>query len=138
LTACSLALKPSWTLAAVLAALHGLALGAAVEALSGMPMVLALAGVVVSFVGTSADALRRLPSSVIWLELQEDGTGRWRDRTGREHAVRTAHATWASPGLVVLGLASARWRTRWLVLLPDAAPAENLRRLRVWLRWRPA
>ena len=87
---------------------------------------------------TTADALQRLPSSVVWLELQEDGTGRWRDRAGREHSIRAARATWASPGMVVLGLASSRWRTRWLVLLPDSAAAEALRHLRVWLRWRPA
>jgi hypothetical protein len=138
LTACSIALKPSLTLAAILAALHLAAFGAAFASLSGLPAALVCAGVLVSAACSVADALQRLPSSVLWMELQEDGTGRWRDRIGREHPVRATQASWASPGLIVLGLGGSRWRTRWVVLLPDSAPAQALRSLRVYLKWRPA
>jgi hypothetical protein len=138
LTACSLALKPSWTLAALLSVLHGMALCAAFVALSGFPLALVGFGVLVSCVVSLADALQGLPASVAWLELQEDGTGRWRDKKGREHPVRAARGTWVSPELVILGLVPPRGRTRWLVLLPDSAAGEALRGLRVWLRWRPA
>jgi hypothetical protein len=138
LTACSIDLKPSRMLAAVLAGTHLLALAAAGASLSGVPLALVCTGIAVSAACTSADALLRLPTSVVWLELQEDGTGRWRDRTGQEHPVRAAHASWSGPGLVVLGLRRSRWRTRWVLLLPDSAPGDALRRLRVWLKWRPA
>jgi hypothetical protein len=40
--------------------------------------------------------------------------------------------------MVVIGLRATPWRTRWLVLLPDSAAPERLRRLRTWLKWRPA
>jgi len=39
--------------------------------------------------------------------------------------------------LVVVNLCMPGRRGRTLVLLPDCAAAEELRRLRVWLRWRP-
>jgi hypothetical protein len=120
-----------------MAVLHALALGAAAATLSGVALILVCAGVLVSGACTIADALLRLPSSVMSMELQEDGTGRWRDRAGREHPVISARATWVGAGVVVLGLRSSAWRTRWLLLLPDSAAAEAQRRLRVWLKWRP-
>jgi hypothetical protein len=137
LTGCCLALKPSLSLAAVLAALHLLAITAAAATFSGIALVLVACGLVLSAGYGVAEALLRLGSSVRWLELQEDGSGRWRDGTGREHAVIAARATWVGAGMVVLGLRSSRGRTRWLVLMPDSAPAAEIRRLRVWLKWRP-
>jgi hypothetical protein len=38
--------------------------------------------------------------------------------------------------LIVVILGKGGERGRSLVLLPDSAAAEELRRLRVWLRWR--
>jgi hypothetical protein len=137
LTACSVVLKPSRTLAAILGTVHGLALAAAIASLSGMPLVMICIGVVLSAGATVADALLRLPSSALSFDLDEDGTGRWRDRAGREHPVRAANATWVGAGVVVLGLRQSRWKAKWLVLLPDSAAGESLRRLRVWLKWRP-
>ena len=103
-----------------------------------MPLALIIVGVLLSTACTIADALLRLPSSVQAFHLEEDGSGHWRDCAGREHRVRGARASWVSAGVVVLGLRTGRWRTRWVVLLPDSAAAESLRRLRVWLKWRPA
>jgi hypothetical protein len=138
LTACSLVLTPSFKLAALLASLHALALGTGCNVLSGLPLLLVTGGILLSAGWTVSDALGRLPTSVQSMELQEDGTGRWRDRQGREHPVRAIKTGWVGPALMVLGLSSSRWRTRWLVLLPDSAPADGLRGLRVWLKWRPA
>ncbi|OGA95731.1 MAG: hypothetical protein A3G27_10275 [Betaproteobacteria bacterium RIFCSPLOWO2_12_FULL_66_14] len=136
--ACSLALKPSLRLAGAAGAVHLLALAAAWTGLSGMPLILTAAGVMLSGLCTVADALLLWPGSVARLELAENGSGRWLDRAGREHRVRAARATWVSAGVVVLGLQMSRWRTRWVVLLPDSAAAEPLRRLRAWLKWRPS
>ena len=138
MTACRIALKPSWQLATILAGIHAAAAAGAVASLSGMPLLLIVVGVLLSAACTIADALLKLPSSVQDFELAEDGSGRWRDRGGREHVVRSAQASWVSSGLVVLGLQSGSWRTRWVLLLPDSAAADPMRRLRVWLRWRPA
>ena len=110
---------------------------AALVSLRGLPLGLVASGIALSGGWSVADALLRLPSSVCAIELREDGSGRWRDRQGREHAVVDATSSWAGPVLVVLGLRVSRWRTRWVLLLPDSAPADALRRLRVWLKWRP-
>jgi toxin CptA len=131
-------LRPSRALAATVAAFHLLALGAAASTLSGVPLALICAGLAVSGACATADALLRLPGSVVSMELREDGSGRWHDKAGREHPVTSARATWVGAGVVVLGLRSTVWRTRWLVLLPDSAAADDQRRLRVWLKWRPA
>lgn len=95
-------------------------------------------GILLSGIWCVIDALLLWPSSVHVIELEEDGRGRWLDRSGRAHQVLATRASWASAGLIVLGLRTSRWRTRWLVLLPDAAAPEPLRQLRTWLKWRPA
>ncbi len=138
MTACHVVLKPSPTLAAGLIAIHALALVAASASFSGAALWLIGGGTLVSAAGTVADALRSLPSSVLSFDLEENGSGSWQDRSGREHRILQVVPTWLGAGMVVLGLKERRWSTRWLVLLPDAAEAEALRRLRVWLRWRPA
>jgi hypothetical protein len=122
----------------MLACCHLAAFVAALASVSGAPLVLIIIGVIVSGACTVADALLRMPSSVQCFELEEDGSGRWRDRAGRLHTVRRTRASWVSAGLVVLGLQTGAWRTRWLVLLPDSAASDALRQLRVWLKWRPA
>jgi toxin CptA len=137
LTPCRVVLKPSPALAAALLALHGLAAAAALTSFSGASLWLILTGLAVSAACSIADALLRLPSSVLWFDLHEEGRGRWQDRAGREHSILKVIPTWLGAGMVVLGLNASRWKTRWLVLLPDAAEAEALRRLRVWLKWRP-
>jgi hypothetical protein len=115
-----------------------MALGAAWMSLSGMPLILSATGVALSGVWTVGDALLLWPSSVIRFELEDNGSGRWFDRRGREHRINSTRTTWVSADLVVLGMQGSRWRTRWLVLLPDSAAKEAMRRLRAWLRWRPS
>jgi hypothetical protein len=48
---------------------------------------------------------------------------------GAEHFV----STW----LVVVCLLQPMLRRKWIVILRDSVPADEFRRLRVWLRWRP-
>lgn len=61
--------------------------------------------------------------------------GRWRLETGdgtRHHAWLTGG--YAHPGVVILNFRLEGGKQQSLILLPDAADAEALRRLRVWLR----
>jgi len=52
-------------------------------------------------------------------------------------AVRLAGSSVVLPGCTVLRIASEhRWLNRNLLVLPDSLPADDFRRLRVWLRWR--
>ena len=123
-------------LASLLAALHALAAGSAWLGLSGAPLLLTLAGILLSAVWTVGDALLAWTSSIHAMELEENGSGRWTDGQGRAHPVQGTRASWVSAGLVVVGLRTSRWRIRWVVLLPDAAAPGPLRQFRTWLRWR--
>jgi toxin CptA len=59
----------------------------------------------------------------------KDRTGIWLDGTlGENHFV--------SPALVVVELQAPPGRRKTLVLARDSLPADDFRRLRVWLRWR--
>jgi hypothetical protein len=128
-------LKPSWLLAGALAGAHLLALAAAVAALGRWPLLLVASGVLVSLVVTAAEALQRTAGSPRALELHEDGHCAWRDGAGQWHQGRLHGQRFVAGGLVVFALNAANGR-RWIALPPDAADAENLRRLRGWLRWR--
>ena len=69
---------------------------------------------------------------VVRIELLD---GRWRLETGdgmRHHAWLTGG--YAHPGVVILNFRLEGGKRQSLTLLPDAADAEGLRRLRVWLR----
>ena len=57
-----------------------------------------------------------------------DGTAEWRD-------VEVLDDSFVSPVLIVLRYRTADSRVRTLTLLPDSAGADDLRRLRVSLRW---
>jgi len=128
-------IRPSLILAGVLGALHVLALAAGWVSLAGWGAYLVLSGVALSAVASLAKALTVLPSAVLSLELRADGRASWRDRSGAwyEGALGTDH--YVSPLLVVLRLKPAARGIRRLVLASDSASAEQLRRLRVWLRW---
>lgn len=73
------------------------------------------------------------------LELKPDGTVAVQDWQGRWAEARILGSSFVSPRLTILNLALAGTRLpRSLVVAPDALPAEEFRRLRVWLRWRAA
>jgi len=72
------------------------------------------------------------------VRLRGDRTGKleiWHDQ--HWHAAWLAGSSVILPSCTVLRIASEhRWLNRNLVVLPDSLPADDFRRLRVWLRWR--
>src|SRR5262249_4405151 len=119
-------------LAGALFLVHALALAAAWVGLGGWARYLAWAGILASLVGWLTHTSRQARS----LELHEDGRASWADRKGDWREGRLGRSTYVSPVLVILELKPGGKGRRWMVLMGDSAPAEDLRRLRVWLRWR--
>jgi hypothetical protein len=81
-------------------------------------------------------ALLRGPGAVRSFTMQRDGAIEVERPSGARLAGRVRAGSFVAPWLVIL-----RWRregARWdstVLLLPDMAAAEDLRRLRVLLRW---
>jgi hypothetical protein len=128
-------LRPSSILAAALVLAHGLALYAVWISLGGWPRVLAVLAVLASQAATLAQALLRTPRSAVSLELAEDGRASWRDPRGAWHEGALGGSHFVSPLLVVVELKPRNRGVKRVVLLADSAPWNDLRRLRVWLRW---
>lgn len=124
-------LKPSRRLGLLLAGMTGLAwMGLWLAALPLWAQLGSGAGVV-------ALALRgwrgvRVP---VRLRLRADGQVQLRGATGEWEDVEVRGDSYVSTALVVLRYRTANMQTNSLVLLPDSAEAEDLRRLRVSLRW---
>ena len=133
----SVRLRPSPVLAVLLIAGHLLGLFALAVSLDGIALGLGAVGVVVSAIGTAAEALQCRADSPFELELREGGCGAWRDRRGRWHETSLASGGYVSQWLIIVALAGRGWRRKWVVVAPDAASGDDRRRLRVWLRWRP-
>lgn len=129
-------LQSSRILAVLLAFLHLFALFSAAVSLEGWPLILVEAGVCLSAVGAIGEALQRWPGSALELELHEDGSAAWRDRRGIWHEGKLCNSSYVSSWLLIVALAVPGAPRRPLVLLADAAAPEDLRKLRVWLRWR--
>lgn len=136
LLALRLDLKPSYRLAGLLAAAHGLALAAAWVSLAGWGGYLAAVAILISLVHSVARVLHRSGASTIALELREDGRASWRNRDGRWHEGRPGRNHFVSAALVVLELEPEGGGRKWMVLIEDSASPQDFRRLRVWLRWR--
>jgi hypothetical protein len=83
-----------------------------------------------------AAALQRGAAAVRALELGAAGAARWQDASGRWNEAEIQAGSYVSNWLIVVHLGGSGRRGRVLSLLPDCADAEELRRLRVWLRWR--
>ena len=94
------------------------------------------AGIVLALIWHVPDVLQRDARGVRALELGADGNGRWQDGSGQWHVVQVLPSSYVSPWLIVMNLGGSADAARSVVLLPDCAAAEDLRRLRVWLRWR--
>ena len=123
--------------ALALTLMAGAALAAAWSSLSELAFVPVAAGIVLALVWHVPAALQRGKRAVQALELGAEGKIRWRDGSAQWHDARILPSTYVSGWLVVMNLGEDAGRARSLVLLPDSAGAEDLRRLRVWLRWRP-
>jgi len=129
-------LKPSLWLAGALGLVHALALLAAWTSLSGWPQYLVASGVLLSAVAWIAETLHRSSGAAVSLELRADGRASWMDRNGTWHDARSGAEHFVSAALVVLSLERTTRRRKWIVLMPDSAQPDEMRRLRVWLRWR--
>jgi toxin CptA len=69
------------------------------------------------------------------LRIAADGRLQWRDDMAEWRAAEILGDSFVSAALIVMRLRTADRRVLALVLLPDSADAESLRRLRVSLRW---
>jgi hypothetical protein len=132
------ALRPSRLLAAALYAMHGLALACVL--LSGLSWWLraVLAGAVLaSLLHAVRSGVAGKPGQV--LRALEDGTLEVEGADGEPRRAQVWRDTCVYSKLIVLRYrCEGERQTRSLVLAPGSADAGNLRRLRVWLRWRAA
>jgi len=127
-------LRPSLLLAALLALVHLLALVAVWVSLDRWPLWLASAGILVSAAACLARALQLEGGAVLALELHPEERVAWKDRGGAWHDAQLGRDHFVSGFLVVMALDQPTRRGKHVVLLPDSAPAADLRRLRVRLR----
>lgn len=126
-----LRLKPSRTLGAGIVLMGVLAAVATLRAeLPAVAQVMLLGGVVWS-VALGMRHARRLPQ----LALDDDGALHVRGSEGAWQAVTVMPESLVSSALIVLRYRVPSARGLTLTLLPDSAAAEDLRRLRVSLRW---
>ena len=130
-------LKPSRRLAVLLGSAHGLAVVAAWLSLSGWPLYLSVSGIAISGAACLAESLHLPPRAATRLELEAGGRCAWLDRRGQWHEAQLGAEHFVSTWLVVVCLLQPMLRRKWIVILPDSVTADEFRRLRVWLRWRP-
>jgi len=128
-------LKPSPKLAGVVGVFHVLALAAAWLSMEGWPQYMVACGLLLSAVGCLSEILHRTSRAAVSLELLDDGRATWRDRSASWHEGKLGDDHFVSAALVVMRLDRTQGGRKWLVLAGDSAAPEDLRRLRVWLRW---
>jgi hypothetical protein len=98
----------------------------------------AATGIALAWIWHVALALQLSRRAVRTLEVTEDGDARWQDGSGQWKEAGILPGSYVSNWLVVVNLGATGRRGRSLVLLRDCAAEGELRRLRVWLRWRLA
>ena len=127
---------PSRVLALALTLMAGAALGCSWISLPAPAFLPAAAGIALAWFWHLAPVLMRGRRAVHALELGAKGDARWKDGAGQWIEAEIQPGGYVSDWLVVINLRASGGRGRALVLPPDSATAEELRRLRVWLRWR--
>jgi hypothetical protein len=130
-------LRPSRSLASAIVVAHGIAIAAAFVGLPASAAVIVAAGLGLSVAHHLRLALHRSSLAVAGLEFMAHGgiavagpAGDWSPATLRSAAAPV-------PWLVALTMRDALGRKRVVCVLPDAADADALRRLRVRLAWFP-
>ncbi len=132
--------SPSWRLAAILSAGH-----CAVAALmllldietSWKFAVIALLAISLGYELRNS-ALGIGAQAVIALRITKDNLLSVQTRGGEWREFDVAGSSYVTSALTVLNLRAAdTQRLRSVVLLPDSMAANDFRRLRAWLRWRP-
>ncbi len=135
-----LELRASVRLAALLAVAHGTAL----LLVSTLPVPFLLQGLVSLVLLVSAaltirtHALRRGSAAVRALRFEDREKVQLRRGDGLWQAGRIAGSSTVGPWLTVLNIEHQPKGMSHVVLLGDELNADDLRRLRVWLRWGPA
>ncbi|MFH1043949.1 MAG: protein YgfX [Pseudomonadota bacterium] len=131
-------LRPSRVLALALTLMAGAALACTWISLPRFGFLPAATGIVLAWIWHLAPALQLGRRAVRALEVRAKSDARWQDGSGQWNEAEIQPGNYVSNWLVVVNLGAPGGRGRRLVLLPDCAAAEELRRLRVWLRWRCA
>ncbi|MCL4316389.1 MAG: hypothetical protein M1527_06075 [Gammaproteobacteria bacterium] len=131
----NLELNPSRTLAALLVLAHGGALALLVLLpLAWWARVLLIGALLCSlWLTLNRHALRRGESAITRLVWENDDTWLLMRADGKEQRVQLKPGSYVSPRLVILNF-DAGWWPLSVVLLPDAADTESLRKLRVRLQ----
>lgn len=124
-------LKPSRWLGLLLAGMTGLAWAGLW--LAALPLWIKL-GLGAGVVALALRGWRGVGQSMK-LRLRADGRVQLRGAKGDWDDIEVRGDSYVSTPLVVLRYRTANMQTNSLVLLPDSAKAEDLRRLRVSLRW---
>ena len=114
----------------------GAALACAWISLPRLGFLPAAAGIAFAWIWHLAPTLQRGRRAVHALEVDENGDARWQDALGQWNQAEVRRSSFVSNWLVVVNLGAPGGQGRSLVLLRDGAAAEELRQLRVWLRWR--
>jgi hypothetical protein len=127
-------LKPSYWLAGALGAVHVLALVCVWLSLNEWPRHLVATGVLVSGLATVVESMMWRRAVAVSLELHPDGSASWKDGYGAWHEAQLGGDYFVSVPLIVLGLKQGRLSRKWIVVMPDSARTDGLRRLRTWLR----
>jgi len=84
-------------------------------------------------------ALRLGGRAVVKLRISASETLQFAMRDGQWHEGKVLGSTTVTSFLTVINLrVVTHSRIRSIVILPDSMDADDYRRLRVWLRWRPA
>lgn len=126
-----MALKPSRRLGMWLVALSGLAMLAIVRADLPLAAQIGLAAGALALAVRGWRRAAKLPALAVGAAgevCERDATGGWR-------ALAVEADSFVSPALIVLRYRGESGGLRTLALLPDSAPADDLRRLRTALRW---
>jgi hypothetical protein len=135
-----LRLGPSPRLAGALAGLHGgaLACGLASDLPPAVKGALALLVICSAWRSVRVHGLRRVARSIVLLAFDRHGQWRLVRRDGRVLDASLAPGGFSHPLLVVLVFRVHGGGAAAVTILPDAAPRDALRRLRVRLRCEPA
>jgi toxin CptA len=126
-------------LAGALSLAHGVAILCAILFLPGWWMpALASAAIAGSLVfNVRREALQLSGRAVTGLLLRDGGQCEFTLLNGGILEGNIAGSTFVAPLLIVINVSPVGpGRPRSVVLMPDSAPAQDLRRLRVWLRYR--
>jgi toxin CptA len=129
--------KSSWYLAALLAAVHLVAIivlvPLALPTWARIGLMLALAANLAYLL--YRDIMPGLPSSCAGLVLGKEGLGLL-TRAGTRLPCRVLNSTMVTPAVTVINVMPPGARSaRSVVILPDGLDGEAFRQLRVWLKW---